>query len=237
MTQDVTVTFQGHTTPPAGADHTVTMVEDVSYTFTAADFGFSDADGGQFAGVVITTLPGSAAGQLLCRNTAVTAGQFITAADIAAGMLIYAPADNALSDASFTFQVRDDAPGGAALRTDQSPNTMTIDMDATNYQDLANTQSGNNTTYPDANGFALTAANPNDHVSVRDSSGNSDTVLVNTTRAERHSPTSHSHAPTTIWKSAGRLRAAAARSRSLMPTTPRTASRTSGSTRAAAMPA
>ena len=181
VTQDVTVSFQGHTTPPAGTDHTVTMVEDVSYTFTAADFGFSDADGGQFAGVVITTLPGSAAGQLLCRNTAVTAGQFITAADIAAGMLIYAPRDNALDDASFTFQVRDDAPGGSAVRTDQSPNTMTIDMDGTNYQDLTNTQSGNNTTYPDATGFALTASSPNDHVSVRDSSGGSDAILVNTT--------------------------------------------------------
>ena len=37
---------------------------------------------------------------------------------------------------------------------------MTIDMDGTNYQDLANTKSGNNTTYPDATGFALTAAQP-----------------------------------------------------------------------------
>ena len=58
---------------------------------------------------------------------------------------------------------------------------MTIDMDGTNYQDLTNTQSGNNTTYPDATGFALTAASPNDHVSVRDSSGGSDAILVNTT--------------------------------------------------------
>src|SRR5262245_66309307 len=56
-------------------------------------------------------------------------------------------------------------------------------MSATDYQDLANTTTNNNTTYPDATGFALTASSPTDHVSVRDSGnglGGSDTILVNT---------------------------------------------------------
>src|SRR5207247_1937314 len=47
---------------PAGTDNTVTTLEDTAYTFTAADFGFSDASdspANALAAVKITTLPGA----------------------------------------------------------------------------------------------------------------------------------------------------------------------------------
>ena len=66
---------------------------------------------------------------------AVTAGQSIAVADITGGLLSFTPAANANGTgyASFTFQVRDD--GGTAnggVDTDQSPNTITIDVAAVN---------------------------------------------------------------------------------------------------------
>ena len=65
---------------PAGTDNTVTTNEDTDYTFSAADFGFSDPDGNSFAAVTITTLP--AAGTLKLSGVPVTAGQSITVADL-----------------------------------------------------------------------------------------------------------------------------------------------------------
>jgi hypothetical protein len=113
--------------PPAGADKTLILTEDTDLRLHAADFGFSDADGHNLAGVVLTTLP--AAGALRLDGAGVAAGQFIAAADL--GRLVYTPAANASGSpyASFTFQVRDTgevADGGRD--TDQSPNTLTLDV-------------------------------------------------------------------------------------------------------------
>ena len=81
----------------------------------------------------ITTLPG--AGSLTNNGVLVNAGDFITAADIAGGKLVFTPVANAngAGYASFTFQVQDDggtANGGVDL--DQSANTMSIDVTAVN---------------------------------------------------------------------------------------------------------
>ena len=100
---------------PAGADHTVNLVEDVSYTFGISDFGFSDVDGNSFAGVVINTLPSASDGVLRLGNTPIAAGTFITVDRINDGSLIYTPVDNVIGnagDGSFTFSVRDG--GGTA---------------------------------------------------------------------------------------------------------------------------
>src|SRR5437763_521459 len=72
-------------------------------------------------------------------GTAVTAGQFVSAADIAAGKLVFTPAANANGSpyASFTFQVQDDggtANGGVDL--DPTPNTLTINVTIDLYADL-----------------------------------------------------------------------------------------------------
>ena len=76
---------------PAGSDNnTISVSEDDPYTFTAADFGYSDTDGNAFAGVVITTL--ATDGLLLLDGvTSVIAGQFVSAADLAGNRLTFMP--------------------------------------------------------------------------------------------------------------------------------------------------
>ncbi|QDX25001.1 hypothetical protein FPZ54_02460 [Sphingomonas suaedae] len=118
---------------PTGTDATIAMIEDGSHVLTATDFGFVDADGDAFHSVTITTVPG--AGTLLLGGVAVTAGQVITAAQIAGGALVFTPAPDAhgAGYASFTFEVRDD--GGtqnSGTDTDATPNTLTFDVTAVN---------------------------------------------------------------------------------------------------------
>jgi hypothetical protein len=119
---------------PSGTDKTITTDEDAAYTFAAADFGFSDAaDGDNLAAVKITTLPG--AGVLTLNGVAVSAGDFITRADIDSAKLVFTPAadGNGAGYASLTFQVQDDggtANGGVDL--DASANTLTIDVTSVN---------------------------------------------------------------------------------------------------------
>src|SRR5204862_292429 len=86
MTVDVTSVNDA----PVGTNNTVTTLEDTTYTFTAADFGFTDPiDAANTAGanallnVKVTTLPG--AGSLELSGVAVTAGQFVSVANINAG--------------------------------------------------------------------------------------------------------------------------------------------------------
>ncbi len=121
---------------PVGTDKTIATLEDATYTLTASDFGFTDPNdspANTLLAVKITTLP--AAGTLLDNGVAVTPGQFISLADIAGGLLTFAPAANAngAGYANFTFQVQDNggtANGGIDL--DQSPNTITFDVTAVN---------------------------------------------------------------------------------------------------------
>ena len=129
MTVDVTPVNDA----PAGADNTVTTLEDTAYVFTAADFGFTDIDGGVLTSVDIASLPVS--GALTDNGVAVTSGQSVSAADIAAGLLRFTPASNAngAGYASFTFQVQDDggmANGGVAL--DPIARTMTVNVTSVN---------------------------------------------------------------------------------------------------------
>ncbi|HYD60493.1 MAG TPA: DUF4347 domain-containing protein [Noviherbaspirillum sp.] len=114
-------------TAPAGANKTVSTLEDQPYTFTAADFGFSDADGNAFLAARMTTVPIS--GVLAVNGITVNAGDYISKNDIDLGRLVYTPAANANGSASFTFQVQDNggtANGGTDL--DPTANTMTLDV-------------------------------------------------------------------------------------------------------------
>ncbi|MBL8396700.1 MAG: hypothetical protein JNL84_00945, partial [Candidatus Accumulibacter sp.] len=100
---------------PSGVDKTVSTREDNAYVFSAADFGFSDAADSPvnaLLAVRISTLP--AAGSLTLSGVAVTAGQFVSAADLAAGQLVFTPTTNGngAGYASFEFQVQDN--GGTA---------------------------------------------------------------------------------------------------------------------------
>ena len=95
--------------PPEGADNTLTVPEDGSHTFSAADFGFSDPNdtpAHNFVEVIITTLP--ATGTLQLSGVDVTAGQVIPVADIP-NLVWTAPANQFGNGiASFDFQVVDD---------------------------------------------------------------------------------------------------------------------------------
>ena len=110
-------------TAPTAANNTVTTAEDRPYTFTAADFGFMDADAGAaLASVKIVTVPG--AGILALDGTAVMAADVVTKAQIDGDMLIFTPARDAHGDpyTTFTFKVNDGTDDSA------SAYTMTIDV-------------------------------------------------------------------------------------------------------------
>ena len=131
-----TTTVKAANSAPSGTDNTVVTTEDVAHTFTTAEFGFSDTGDTPphtFQAVKITTLPTD--GKLKFDGVDVTAGQFVSTADIAAGKLKFFPDanENGTPYASFTFQVQDDGgtdAGGVDL--DPTPNTMTINVTSVN---------------------------------------------------------------------------------------------------------
>ena len=139
--QTFTVTVGQVNDAPSGANATLTTLEDTSYTFSAADFGFSDpvdaanaSGANNFQSVVITTVPG-AAGTLTDNNVVLIAGNTVSKADIDGGLLKFNPAANANGspEASFTFQVRDN--GGTAnsgVDTDPTPNTISFNVTSVN---------------------------------------------------------------------------------------------------------
>src|SRR5688572_8469334 len=155
MTIDVTAVNDA----PVGTNATVTAIEDTPFVFTAADFGFTDptdTPGNNLLAVRIAALP--TAGSLTLSGAAVTAGQLVSVADIAAGNLVYTPGANGAGAtyASFTFQVQDDggtANGGA--NTDTVARTMTVDV--TNVNDAPSGTSGTVTALEDTP-FVFTAA-------------------------------------------------------------------------------
>ena len=125
MTVDVTAANDA----PTGSDKTVTLAEDGSYTFKAADFGFTDTDTGDaLASVKITALPGAGKGSLELDGTAVPANGSVTKAELDAGDLVYEPPANANGSAfaSFTFKVSDGTAESAASYT------VTLDVSAAN---------------------------------------------------------------------------------------------------------
>ena len=106
---DIVVSEMMMNAAPTAADNTVTVNEDETYTFTAADFGFNDTDGDTLDHVVVVTLPATDKGVLQLNDVAVTQDQQITRAELVGTGLTYTPpADaNGMGYASFTFRVND----------------------------------------------------------------------------------------------------------------------------------
>ncbi|HVU89697.1 MAG TPA: Ig-like domain-containing protein [Pirellulales bacterium] len=117
---------------PVGTSNTITVAQGASVTFTVGEFGFSDpsdSPANNFAAVKVTSLP--ALGTLTDNGTPVTAGQFVSVADIAANKLVYTISSNpgGASSTAFTFQVEDDgSTAGGGVNLDPSPKTMTLDL-------------------------------------------------------------------------------------------------------------
>ncbi len=105
-----TITVTSLNDAPGATSSTITIAEDTAYSFTAANFGFSDVEGNSLNSVIITALP--AAGSLRLNGVAVTQNQVIAAASI--GGLVFSPAANAngASYASIGFRLQDN--GGTA---------------------------------------------------------------------------------------------------------------------------
>ncbi|WP_254512713.1 cadherin domain-containing protein [Anatilimnocola floriformis] len=119
---------------PQGTDKTVTFNEDGTYTFAAADFGFSDPNdtpADAFARVKITTLP--TAGTLTLSGSPVAAGDFVTVANIP--NLLFTPVANAngIAYATLTFQVEDNGSlAGGGQNLDGSANAFTFNVTSVN---------------------------------------------------------------------------------------------------------
>ncbi|TLX79722.1 retention module-containing protein [Pseudomonas nicosulfuronedens] len=102
----VTITINGENDAPTGTDKTVSLNEDSSRTFTAADFGFADKDAGDaLKAIRIDNLP--TAGSLTLNGQSVTAGQVIAVSLLTS--LVYTPLANAAGStyATLKFSVQD----------------------------------------------------------------------------------------------------------------------------------
>ena len=106
---------------PTGTDNTISILEDGSRSFSAADFGFSDPEGGELRSILLVTRPSG--GTLELNGNLVTGAQVIDVADLP--NLVYRPnADaNGLDYDSFDFQVRD-----AGQQFAEESNTLTFDV-------------------------------------------------------------------------------------------------------------
>lgn len=177
-TDSVNITVNALNDPPAGTDNTVSTAEDTAYTFTAADFGFTDPNDtppNTLLAVKITTLPGL--GTLTNNNVAVNAGDFIPVADINGGLLKFTPAadGNGTPYTTFTFQVQDNG-GGSDL--DPTPNTMTINVTAVNDAPVNTVPGPQNTTEDTPKVFSGANAN---QISVADVDAGSNPVKITLT--------------------------------------------------------
>ncbi|WP_310586347.1 tandem-95 repeat protein [Stutzerimonas frequens] len=118
----VTVNVAAVNDAPTGTDGTVSLVEDGTVQFSAANFGFNDPDAGDsLQAIRIDSLPD--AGALQLNGTAVTAGQVIAAIDL--DKLTYTPGQDGAGSqyATLTFSVSDQSGLFSAV-----PNTLTFDV-------------------------------------------------------------------------------------------------------------
>ena len=120
------------TRAPVGASNTIVTLSTSTYAYKTADFGFTDPNNtpaNSLAAVEITTLP--TAGTLTDNGTAVAVNQFVSAADISAGNLVYTPPANAngSTNASFTFQVQSTgSTANGGVNVDPTARTMTMNI-------------------------------------------------------------------------------------------------------------
>ena len=128
-------------TAPTGADKRVETAEDTDYTFSSADFTFTDTDtGDSLASVKIVTLPASGTGTLTLSGTAIPSTDLpktVPAADL--GNLKYSPPANANvgtigNFVTFDFKVNDG--------TDDSADTYTMSINVAPMNDPATGKPG-----------------------------------------------------------------------------------------------
>lgn len=110
---------------PAGTDNTLNLNEDDTYTFTAADFGYTDPDVvDTFTNLRIDTVPAN--GELQLNGVTVAAGQIIPVANIPNLVFVPITHESGNNYGNFTFSVGDQS--GLPNAFDPTPNTMTINL-------------------------------------------------------------------------------------------------------------
>ena len=119
---------------PVGISKSVTTTVNRPYTFSLHDFGFSDpgdTPANRFSAIKIASLP--AHGRLTKDGMAISAGSYVTVAELAVGSLVFTPAQDefGVGYSSIQFQVKDDGRterGGTD--TDPTPKQITLNVDA-----------------------------------------------------------------------------------------------------------
>ncbi len=112
--------------PPTGEDASITILEDVAYTFKISDFKFQDIDGHLFDGIRIETL--ETAGDLEYNGVEVVNLPALCP-DVTKLVFIPGTDDNGTNYASFTFKVKDNS---SILNLSSANYTMTINVTAVN---------------------------------------------------------------------------------------------------------
>ncbi len=109
---------------PTASDKTLSLLEDNTYTFREADFGYQDADGDSLVSVKITGLP--TAGTLKLNNTPVQAGDIISVATL--DNLKFTPAANVYGNdyAAIHFTVND------GIANSESDNQLIFNVNSVN---------------------------------------------------------------------------------------------------------
>ncbi|ANN71814.1 retention module-containing protein [Bordetella bronchialis] len=140
-THDVKVTINGTNDAPTATDNSTTVDIGGKHTFTASEFNFADSNGehDSLQNVIITRVPDS--GSLTLNGQAVTQGQVISAADIAAGKLVYTPGADG-KDTSFGFKVQDN--GGTAHGGQDTSTEHNFGLSTNNLITGDNTSTGDN---------------------------------------------------------------------------------------------
>ncbi|CAH7203702.1 conserved hypothetical protein [Vibrio chagasii] len=145
---DITITVTGTNDRPTITATTLAHgTEDINYQMQASQFGFADIDTGDtMHSIAITDLPPAAQGKFLLDGHDITAGQTITAADIA--KLQFVPTPNFNGDVQFKFTVND-----GHVDSQEATNTLHIDAvsDAAQFtgRDAGDVHEGHGYTAPD----------------------------------------------------------------------------------------
>ena len=126
---------------PTAADKVITINEDTPYTVTVADLGFADATDApspnSLLNLLVVAIPNASEGVFTLNGAALVVNGAISAADIAAGKLIYTPAANKNGNGlgTFSFKVQDN--GGTANGGDNtSADTYTLSFDIAPVDDV-----------------------------------------------------------------------------------------------------
>ncbi|WP_447577399.1 VCBS domain-containing protein [Achromobacter kerstersii] len=140
--QPISVSIVGTNDAPVAADNSANVEIGTSHVFTVAEFNFSDgAESNALQSVIISRLPTD--GTLTLNGSPVALNTAVSAADIAAGKLVFTPSANGL-DTSIGFQVRD--AGGTDHGGQNTSGTYNFVLNTNNVVTGENVGSGTGTT-------------------------------------------------------------------------------------------